>query len=134
MKHKEGFCLMRYATKPDEPVQEEEFIWNSRDGVVPYIIYSRHDKDRRMNHADVSQDTLLPEYKPKPGERIFVEATRELLEPVARERVEMNWEPLRRSGQFKTQQDAIEMYLREWVQPNRPMLVTVQADGTYTYG
>lgn len=132
MKHKEAFCIMKYRTNADEPVQEEEFIWNSRDGIVPFIVMSRTDKDKKLRHDDHSQDRVVMDYKPQPGERLFIEATRELLEPVARERVENNWHLLK--VQFREKADAIERYLREWVKPGAPMLVTVQADGSYIYG
>lgn len=38
--HKEAFCLMLYRGVESG---EEEWLWNSRDGVTPFIIWSAKD-------------------------------------------------------------------------------------------
>ena len=54
---------------------EEEIIWNSRDGVTPFVITLRSGK--QATHVEWYNDRRVPNYSPKPGERIFVDLTEE---------------------------------------------------------
>lgn len=54
---------------------QEEVIWNSRDGVTPFVITSRSGKE--MSHVDWRSDQCIPNYKPQVGERVFVDLTYE---------------------------------------------------------
>jgi len=85
--HAEAFCLMKYSTKDGS---EAEWIWNSRDGVTPFIIRSRSGKE--MTHVDWHLDRYLPNYKPAPGERIFVDLTLPKAIAYARARIERDWD------------------------------------------
>jgi hypothetical protein len=69
--HAEAYCLMTYRADDGE----EETIWNSRDGVTPFIVTLKSGK--QAMHVDWSTDRRDPNYKPKPGERIFVDLTEE---------------------------------------------------------
>jgi hypothetical protein len=60
----------------------EEWIWNSRDGVTPFVVASRQGFE--STHVDWQRDTYWPDYVPEIGERIFVTTTPER----ARERAE----------------------------------------------
>lgn len=66
----EAFCLMRYASADGEIV---EWIWNSRDGVTPFTVRSR-DGSAELTHIDWQHDIRNPYYRPRPGERVFVNA------------------------------------------------------------
>ena len=70
--HAEAFCLMTYRS--DDGI-EEETIWNSRDGVTPFVISLRSGK--QATHVDWHRDRRVPEYQPPPGSRIFVDLTPE---------------------------------------------------------
>jgi len=72
--HKEAFCLMTYQS---EDLTETEVLWNSRDGVTPFIISSRNGK--QMRHINWSLDRCVPDFKPPAGMRIFVNATEDLV-------------------------------------------------------
>jgi hypothetical protein len=70
--HGEAFCLMTYRS---DDGTEEERIWNSRDGVTPFIISLLSGKS--ATHVDWRNDVRAVDYKPKPGERIFTDLTPE---------------------------------------------------------
>lgn len=70
-KHVEAFCLMWYATKDG---RERERIWNSRDGVTPFII-SSPTTATAMEHTNWRQDVRALNHVPKVGDRIFVDLT-----------------------------------------------------------
>ena len=82
--HVEAFCLMTYRCKD---CGKTEWLWNSRDGVTPFIIGCRYCGGEEQ-HADWHRDVRVPNYDPKPGERIFVDMTRERAEEIARKRIE----------------------------------------------
>lgn len=69
---------MKYATDDGSVV---EWIWNSRDGVTPFCVTSRCGK--LMSHVQWKYDIRILDYKPLPGERIFIDATPELMRPAA---------------------------------------------------
>jgi len=53
----------------------EEWIWNSRDGVTPFIVRSR--QGLSSQHVDWKRDRFLPYHVPAVGDRIFVTTTPE---------------------------------------------------------
>jgi hypothetical protein len=79
--HKEAFCLLKYASNDGQIV---EWIWNSRDGVTPFGVMSRCGT-KELRHVQWRFDVRIVNYEPLPGERIFVDATEELLRPKAEE-------------------------------------------------
>jgi hypothetical protein len=72
--HKEAYCLMQYQTIDKT---ETEILWNSRDGVTPFIITSRTGKE--MRHVNWQSDVRVPYFQPAAGMRIFVDSTPELI-------------------------------------------------------
>jgi len=80
--HSEAFCLMKYRSDDGE---EEEIIWNSRDGVTPFVLSLRSGKTAQ--HVDWHEDRCVPDYVPKPGERIFIDLTPEKAEEYAKRNV-----------------------------------------------
>jgi hypothetical protein len=127
--HGEAFCHMTYASKDGG---ETEVIWNSRDGVTPFIICSRNGTE--MKHVNWRQDRRDPSYVPKAGDRIFIDARRDLLLDRAKSYVDRCWEdptyPLK-DGPFESKEEAIESFLRNWTNPGEPTLVSVKDDGTF---
>lgn len=67
----EGFNLMLYR---NEETGREEWLWNSRDGVTPFMIPDAEDGGD-MKHDDWFRDTFSPFYIPPVGTRIFVDMT-----------------------------------------------------------
>ena len=74
----EAFYLMLYRDTDGN----EEWIWNSRDGVTPFIVQSRQGLE--ANHVEWQRDRFRPYHVPAVGDRIFVTTTPER----ARERAE----------------------------------------------
>lgn len=65
--HVEAFKRMQYGCAS---CGMSELIWNSRDGVTPYVIACRA-CGAEARHVNWSSDEYLPDYKPLPGERVF---------------------------------------------------------------
>jgi hypothetical protein len=140
-KHAEAFHKMQYR---DEVTGEIEWIWNSRDGVTPFVIDSRAGND--ANHIKWQEDVYLPDYRPTRGERIFVDATPHLPEvrSAARKYVNEYWDkeskgeageipfpPMREvltkpSGAQMPKDEAVDFFIVEWTKPGSPWLVEVK--------
>jgi hypothetical protein len=69
--HAEAYCHMTYRT--DDGL-ENVVIWNSRDGVTPFVI-PWHGKQAR--HVNWTADRPDPDYQPQPGDLVFVDLTPE---------------------------------------------------------
>jgi len=65
---------------------EEEIIWNSRDGVTPFVISLKSGKS--ATHVDWHSDKFEPDHLPKPGERIFVDLVADKAVEYARKNLE----------------------------------------------
>lgn len=85
-KHSEAFALMKYRA---DDGTEEEIIWNSRDGVTPFVITLRSGK--AATHVDWTHDIYAPNYTPKLGERIFVDLTPQAAEVYAKRTAAKYW-------------------------------------------
>lgn len=128
-KHGEAFMLMKYASKDGRIV---EWIWNSRDGVTPFMVPPRDFKgpgtfDDMLSHVDWHLDQYIPNRKPKPGDRIFVDVTPERARFFAERWCDRFWDhpeyPLR--GSYATREEAIEAHLRDEARDGAPDLITV---------
>lgn len=84
--HKEAFCLMLYR----DSAGNEEWIWNSRDGVTPFCIESKHGLEAQ--HVEWSRDRFVPDHKPKAGDRVFVDLTIEKAREYRTRFVEQFWD------------------------------------------
>lgn len=128
--HAEAFCLMQYE---DEQTRAIETIWNSRDGVTPFIVRSP-DGQREMRHVNWGQDHYAPHFKPGPGQRVFVTMTRERAETHARTMVANFWDdaqfPMRE--RFESKEAAIVALADSyWDEGRAPAIAVVKADGTW---
>lgn len=85
-KHREAFCLMLYRDSADN----EEWIWNSRDGVTPYGVTSK--QGHESVHVEWTRDRCVPEHRPLVGDRIFVDLTIERATEFRRRQVETYWD------------------------------------------
>jgi hypothetical protein len=88
-RNSDAFRLALYATDDGSVC---EWLWNSRDGVTPFCVWSRENPPRRMSHVHFEWDRFVPDYQPKPGERIFVTLTRELAREAAATVIERGWD------------------------------------------
>lgn len=128
--HAEAFALMTYADKENG---ETEIIWNSRDGVTPFIIHSRSGKE--MVHTNFQLDKYAPDHKPKPGDRIFVDLTVEKAREYAQKQIDQRWDtaddyPMQ--AHFESKEEALEILSKGMMQPSgQPDLVEVKSDGTW---
>lgn len=122
--HKEAYCLMKYASKDGQIV---EWLWNSRDGVTPFIIRAA-DGVTELRHTDFHLDRYLPGYQPLPGERIFVDSTAELMRPRVVAFVEQHWDnpAAELPERFTSHEQAISVLLSHWHQPGAPMVITAR--------
>jgi hypothetical protein len=82
--HGEAFCLMRYECKDGKTV---EWIWNSRDGVTPFIVMAKDGKTQ-MVHVNWQGDECRPDHVLQPGDRYFGSGTREMAEREAKRRLD----------------------------------------------
>lgn len=112
--HAEAFMLMQYQ---DQVTGEIELIWNSRDGVTPFLVCSK--KGNNSQHINWHNDMYLPRHRPKIGDRVFVDMDIDEAKRIESEKVETYWNndfgvmpPL--SKQFKTKEEAISMFLSNY--------------------
>jgi hypothetical protein len=68
-KHAEAYCLMKYKC---EKCRKTEILWNSRDGVTPFMINCEK-CDGHMQHTDWNEDKRIINYIPKIGQRVFID-------------------------------------------------------------
>ncbi len=133
--HGEAFCLMQYR---DDVTGEVETIWNSRDGVTPFVIDSR--AGNTATHVDWSNDQRNPDFVPPHGMRIFVDASpnQAHIRRSARAYVDQYWDldigggmrmrnTLKKpSGAEMTKGEAVDFFIAEWTKPGEPTIVEVE--------
>lgn len=82
-KHAEAFCLMRYECSEDARPNRtgntrgcghHEIIWNSRDGVTPFLT-GCPSCGGMMSHAYFGSDVFAPDHKPHRGQRFWRDGT-----------------------------------------------------------
>lgn len=121
-KHGEAFMLMQYASRDG---MHSEIIWNSRDGVTPFVITSK-DGTTEMTHVNWNNDHYAPGFVPPLGSRMFVDLTEDRRRALAVKTAERYWETYPPSReQFSTVEDLAEMLASHAVEPGEPDLVVV---------
>lgn len=85
--HAEAFCLMSYQC---EICGHNERIWNSRDGVTPFIIGCPVCGQPTHKHVDWGNDVCSPLHSMmlKPGDRYFTDLTMARAREIAAIRVD----------------------------------------------
>jgi len=120
--HGEAFQLMQYRA---DDGSETEWIWNSRDGVTPFIVTLRSGKS--ATHVDWRNDRYAPDHKPQPGDRIFVDLTPERARESAQRNAERFWDdpryPAKRS--FASKADLVDALVKDYLTPGAPDLVEI---------
>jgi hypothetical protein len=109
-KQKEGFCLMRYR---DEKTGDIEIVWNSRDGVTPFVIDSP--KGHAAQHVDWQLDEYAPFHVPEIGDRVFVRMTLDIARKLAGPYVDRDLEGmLEHEALPNTRDELIEYFAKSW--------------------
>jgi hypothetical protein len=125
--HGEAFSLMQYRGQKTGRV---ETLWNSRDGVTPFIIPSA-DESEPMSHVDWEADRCVPTYVPPVGMRVFVDLTAERAVEYAKRIVERHWRnpSLGMSSRYASRQHAEREIAAGMFQhgPGTPDVVVVDA-------
>lgn len=118
--HAEAYCLMKYKCENCDTI---EIIWNSRDGVTPFITICQKCASG-MKHIDWQNDKCVPNHVPQPGDRIFIDNIPEVVRIYIRMKVARLWNhptvPMKEH--FKTQEDAV-LQLTNDFQPGQPYLL-----------
>ncbi len=81
--HGEAFNLMTYRC----PNGHTERVWNSRDGVTPFMMQCRY-CDEDTQHVDWRADVRARHYQPVKGERIWRDGTPEEARAIVTRRLE----------------------------------------------
>lgn len=116
----EAYKLMTYQC---EKCGVEEIIWNSRDGVTPFMVRCNNlDCDGSMKHINWQADEFAPDYLPLKGQRVFITLPKELRVPVARRRV-AGFDGTDYELQGREREAMVHDIERE-IQPDEPMLIT----------
>jgi hypothetical protein len=121
-KHGEAFCLMRYKCKSCCVM---ETLWNSRDGVTPFVISCRKCAGE-MQHVDWHADDCRPDYLPKKGMRVFVDLTPQINEVLWRSVVHQFWlhKDYPMSKQWDAPMEAVKELSKD-LQDGEPYIITV---------
>lgn len=82
--HAEAFCLMWYKC---EKCGHEMRIWNSRDGVTPFIIACPACRMGEAKHIDWGRDQPYPDFIPPQGHLVFIDFPQSLKRVTAHKRV-----------------------------------------------
>lgn len=124
-KHVEAFRLMLYSSKDGKTL---ETIWNTRDGVTPFICASKDGKEE-LRHVMWGGDPYAPHHVPNVGDRVFVDLSQRDAEELAWKTVERYWNAEEQPwcNQFASKQDAFEQVRSELCKPGAPTVVTVNA-------
>ena len=127
--HTEAFCIMTY--RADDGTEEEQ-IWNSRDGVTPFVISLRSGKSAR--HVDWHRDEYDPNFKPPAGSRIFVDMTPERAQTIAEANAERYWSDTAAvynpQEQYRTKADLAQALMHSYLERDgAPDLIEVADAG-----
>jgi len=130
-RHIEAFRLMLYSS-PDGAIIET--IWNSRDGVTPYIV-SAKDGVTELRHVLWGGDPYAPHHVPNLGDRVFVDLSLRDADELARQAVEHYWNDphVPWSAQLESKEKAIERVRAEMCRPGAPAIVSVNEALQRTY-
>lgn len=130
--HAEAFALMQYECGMCGHV---EVIWNSRDGVTPFVVdcYAHLGGVRactgEARHTRWYADGYSPNHKPRPGERIFVDMTPERYRLLTRQHAERMWDdprlPASQDGRWATVEEFTETLMLDGLTPGAPDLIVV---------
>jgi hypothetical protein len=121
----EAYMIMTYECKE---CKIKERIWNSRDGVTPFLVGCKV-CDGIMKHIDWDKDGFDPDYQPKDDDRVFVDLTMQRALEKASRQVEKMWNdpvhPMSKRWVNKKEaiRDLAKMAMKEFA-PHTPDLIS----------
>lgn len=119
--HPEAFCLMHY----EDDLGNVEIIWNSRDGVTPFIVNSR--QGREMKHVRWNTDRRKEDHVPRVGDRVFEDLTEQRARKWREQYVSIHWRDM--ADSFATREDAVEELVKsDLAQAGSPMITVVDEE------
>ena len=120
--HREAFCVMEYWCKT---CVKSEMIWNSRDGVTPFVIHCST-CGKEMRHINWHGDKREINHIPKKGERIFIDMPKEVHRIYMNKRVEDVYAmPSAPKPPDMTKEEVVEKLHQSWDQEkHEPFLIT----------
>lgn len=121
--YKEALCLMKYADEHGN----SELVWNSRDGVTPFIIHLRNGNEAQ--HVEWQRDSYQPHRVPHIGDRIFVNLTMDRAREMAARVVERDWDDAGTSGDGSIKWEPMSKR-----HASKEQAITDIAKGLYEYG
>lgn len=121
--HKEAFCLMQYEC---EKCSKLEIIWNSRDGVTPFVV-GCNCCDGSMEHVNWGMDEYVPNHYPHKGNRVFVDTSKQITEIYIRARIGLYWNhpEIPMSERFKTKEEALKALTADTNHEGEPYIITI---------
>lgn len=117
-----AYCKIEYRCKEKCC---NETVWCNGDLKIPTTIVNRRTR-HPMEIVDPKGGMFTPHYEPKPGERVFVQATKEMVKQTVEKFVKDRWAVLK--GKFLTEADAIRFYNKEWTATGMPWMVTIEPE------
>ncbi len=87
--HAEAFCLMQYECQTCRTI---ETLWNSRDGVTPFIIACKTLCGGEMHHLNFGADLCVPDFYPEPGRRVFIDFPDHFREVFKKRQIRNQWD------------------------------------------
>jgi len=110
--HGEAFNIMLYIC---EVCGSMEILWNSRDGVTPFMINCRYCKGS-MQHSFWHMDRKMPDFKPHDGMRIFIDLTKERHDYYINKRIDIFWnnDKFPMKERYASKAEAFEALTKEW--------------------
>lgn len=111
---------------------EIEHVWNSRDGVTPFVITLRSGKPAR--HVNWERDVYAPGHKPQPGTRMFVDMTPERARQLALANARRAFDEARPGVDpreiWATPEAMADDLEADYLRPGAPDLIEVSAEGS----
>lgn len=125
--HREAFMLMIYRSNDGAQL---ETLWNSRNGVTPFVISGRGEDAPHLSHVHWGLDVFAPAYVPNIGSRIFVDMTQERATFLADEYIARWWNdpetPM--SKAYESIEVARTRLIADMLKPGAPDVVMVTAE------
>jgi len=110
--HVEAYCLMTYSCCK---CGFTEILWNSRDGVTPFMIGCPK-CNGLMKHISFKDDERNETYIPEKGQRIFVDLTEERNRICMKQCVDNNWnrKPYPASEMYKSKEQMMNELCKDF--------------------
>lgn len=124
--HREAFCAMKYKC---DKCGIEEHIWNSRDGVTPFMVSCHacvlNGEEGSMQHVEWNRDLCIPQYKVLKGQRVFIDLTKEMARKYTAMKVVHWWGEHGMSERYDSPKAAFDALMEDWKPDGTPDVMVV---------